>query len=175
MISHPLIKILCLGCALCLCLPLPCCASQPVPPFAFGDSFAPDAAPNPPYIIISPSGSNAVRLEWSHPEASLTSYEVWRSESPYFDQAIGPAAKIGAYQFAQGVYGENVAFEYLDDGFCSCFAVAGQSLPCAVQNPSVTVIGDVDHQYYWLVRASNGVFADSNRVGEFDFPLVRGP
>jgi len=51
---------------------------------------------------------------------------------------------------------------YLDDG--------------ATPLPAVEVIGDVAHQYFWVVRGANdnGVSDNSNRVGEFDFALVPG-
>ncbi len=149
-------------------------AGNEAPPFSSPGAVQPNAAPNPPYISISRYSTNAVRLDWGHPDTSLTSYEVWRSELPYFTPSVDASAKVGSYAFSQGIYGEYAPFSYIDNGSCGYFIAAGQQLPCSPQNPSVTVIGDVSHQYYWLVRASNGEHADSNRVGEFDFALVKG-
>jgi hypothetical protein len=132
----------------------------------------PDAAPNAPFIVIDRSGSSAIALDWGHPDASLTRYEVWRGDSPYFTPGAG-GALIGSFAFSEGVFGENAPFSYVDNGVCAYFT-AGQTLPCAPQDPPVKVIGDVDHQHYWVVRASNGELVDSNRVGEFDYALFRG-
>lgn len=159
----------------CAVVTLTCYAAQPIPPFSSRAAAQPKAAPNPASIVISRSGSNAVRLDWGHPDTSLTSYEVWRSEAPYLVPGASASAKIGSYAFSEGIYGEYAPFSYIDNGSCGYFIAAGQQLPCSVaQNPPATVIGDVDHQYYWLVRASNGENADSNSVGEFDYALVKG-
>jgi hypothetical protein len=152
---------------------LTCYAGQPVSPFTSPAS-GPEAAPNPAYITIGRSGSNAIRLDWDHPDASLTSYEVWRSELPYFSPGNDPSVRIGSYAFSPGIYGEYAPFNYTDNGTCGYFTAAGQQLPCLAQNPPVIVVGDAAHQYYWLVRAGNGEYADSNSVGEFDFALVAG-
>jgi hypothetical protein len=152
-------------------------AGEAQPPFASSAGAlprAPGAAPNPPYIAISRSGSNAARLDWDHPDASLTSYEVWRAEQPYFDPAQGQGSKIGSYSFSEGIYAEFAPFSYVDNGSCGYFIAAGQQLPCAPQNPAATVVGDPLHQYFWVVRAGNSEYADSNRVGEFDFSLEKG-
>ena len=134
----------------------------------------PEAAPNAPSIAITRSGSSAVQLEWTHPDTSLTSYEVWRSDQPYFDPALDQGLRIGSYAFPEVVYGEGARFAYIDNGACSYFVAAGQALSCAPQNPTVAVTGAGARAYYWFVRGSNGEYADSNRAGAFDFALVKG-
>lgn len=147
-------------------------AGRDAPPFVSSPS-APRAAPNPPYVSLRASGASAV-LDWIHPDTTLTSYETWRCEQPYCDPGTGEGVKLGSYAFSEGIYGDFSTFSYIDNGSCGYFVADDQNLACAPQNPPATVIGDADHQYYWIVRACNGEFADSNRVGEFDFLLVRG-
>jgi hypothetical protein len=134
----------------------------------------PDSAPNPPEIFIGRQGS-AIQLDWDHSDAPTVKYEVWRSQSPYLT-AAAPAIRIGTYYFSQGVYGVGTPFSYVDNGSCGYFIAGGQNITCQTQNPSVTVVGDVLHNYFWIVSAgnANSEFAHLNTVGEFDFTLVRG-
>ncbi len=136
----------------------------------------PKAAPNPPYIGISRAGS-AVDLSWQHPDRTLTQYQVWRSEAPYFEPAQGQGTQIDSYSYLQSVYGEGAPFSYVDDGSCGYFVAGGQPLlPCAPQAPTTTVIGDPAHNYFWVVRGGNSSneFADSNHVGVFNYALIKG-
>jgi hypothetical protein len=140
----------------------------------------PAAAPEAPEIRIEKASSNSIALLWDHPGEETTAYQVWRSENPYFDPNIGQGAKIDEYAFP-GVYGQGTAFRYVDNGSCGYFLVGTppseqQPQPCTSQNPTVTVLGDVAHNYFWAVRGGNtaGEFDFANRVGEFDYRLVPG-
>ena len=136
----------------------------------------PNAVPNAPFVSISSPASGTINLAWQHPDRTLTQYEVWRSEAPYFVPAQNQGTKIGNHTFSSSAYGEGVAFSYVDNGSCGYFVAAGTPLACQSQAPTVTVTGDVLHNYFWVVRGGNSgsQFADSNRVGEFDYPLVKG-
>ena len=125
----------------------------------------PAAAPEPPYIFIMRSGSSA-KLSWEHVLES-DYYEVWRSDGlPYFDPAASQGNRIA--DLPAGAYGAGSIVEYPDDGI-DRFAADGTVGP-------VTVIGDPAHNYFWVVRGRNGDGASepSNRVGEFDFAVVKG-
>ena len=149
-------------------------AGQGAPPFASpATRLGPLAAPNPPYVAIRRSGSSAI-IEWSHPDSTLTAYEVWRGELPYLEAASEHGEKLSGYSFSEGVYAEFAPFSYADNGSCGYFIAAGQQLPCAPQSPPAQVVGDPDRQFFWIVRAGNGEFADSNLVGEFDYRLQKG-
>jgi hypothetical protein len=147
-------------------------AGRDAPPFVLSAT-APNAAPNPPFIAIR-AGASSVALDWTHPDLTLTGYETWRGQQPYFDPAMGQGEMLSAYSFSEGIYGDFSTFSYVDNGSCGYFVADGQNLPCVLQNPPVMVIGDASRHYYWMVRATNGEFAESNRVGEFDFSLVTG-
>lgn len=145
-----------------------------------GDGLAgPDAAPNPPAISIEKASSASIALLWEHTDQTATVYQVWRSAAPYFNPNAGQGTKIDEYTFSSGLYGLGTEFRYVDNGSCGYFQVGippQQPKPCAAQNPTVTVLGDVAHNYFWVVRAGNsgGEFDFDNRVGEFDFGLVKG-
>ncbi|MCS6842915.1 MAG: C25 family cysteine peptidase [Caldilineales bacterium] len=115
------------------------------------------AVPKSPAVAISRSGSAAV-LTWPavtqdvyHQPTSVTGYHVWRGDSPYFDP-LRPN--------------------------CNCRRIATTSTPGFTDTGSVgaiTPIGDPTTNYFYVVQAANSVghSAVSNRVGEFDFLLVR--
>lgn len=138
---------------------------------------APTSAPNPPDVKIARQGSAAV-LTWQHPDSTVATYQIWRSQNPYFDPNAGEGTLIDSYSFSLGPYGTFTVFNYLDNGSCGYY-LAPLSAPktCRYpQTPTVTAIGDVSHNYFWAVRAGNsaGEFDFGNRVGEFDFALVPG-
>lgn len=138
----------------------------------------PNAAPNPPEIIIQKNSSSSIALLWEHSDQTATTYQIWRSENPYFDPNLGQGLKIDEYLFPSGLYGLNTAFRYVDDGSCGYYT-APPSAPTTCrypQNPTVIVLGDVNHNYFWALRAGNsgGEFDFAKRVGEFDFALVKG-
>jgi len=139
----------------------------------------PQAAPNPPTISIQKNSGSSIALLWEHEDQTATTYQVWRSTHPYFDPNLGQGVKIDDYSFPSGLYGLFTEFRYVDDGACGYFEVGTppqQPQPCKVQSPAVMVLGDVNHNYFWAVRAGNegGEFDFANRVGEFDFALVKG-
>ncbi len=132
------------------------------------------AAPNPPYIGIT-AATGAVNLSWQHPDRTLTQYQARRSEEPYFVPDQGQL--VGSYSYSPNIYGEGTPFNFVDDGACGYFMVNNTPLtPCTPQSPTTTVIGDPAHNYFWVVRAGNSAneFADSNRVGAFNYALVKG-
>jgi hypothetical protein len=135
----------------------------------------PKAAPNPPYISISAAGS-AANLSWQHPDRTLTQYQAWRSEAPYFAPIPSEGVQLGSYSFLQTIYGEGAPFGYVDNGACGYFVAGGTSQPCTAQSTSAMVIGDPAHNYFWMVRGGNSSneFADSNRVGVFNYALTKG-
>lgn len=143
---------------------------------------SPDAAPNPPPISIEVASSNSIALLWESVDQTFmtTAFQVWRSaDAPYFDPAIGEGAMIDQYTFPGSMYGVGTAFSYVDDGSCGYFMLAGSPeplQPCTPQTPTVTVLGDVAHNYFWVLRAGNSdnEFDFANRVGEFDYALVKG-
>lgn len=154
-------------------------ANEAVPGWDSGSGAAqasPQAAPNPPDVSIGHSGSS-INLSWEHPDVSLTLYQIWRSEAPYFDPDQNEGALLDSLSFQSSVYGEWTPFGYVDDGACGYFVISdAPQLPCTPQAPTVTVVGDVAHNYFWVVRVGNDSddFAISNRVGEFDYALVKG-
>jgi hypothetical protein len=144
-----------------------------------GDALAgPAAAPNPPQISIE-KASSSIALLWQHTDyPRTTAYQVWRSEDPLFDPNAGQGVKIDEYTFPGTLYGQGTDFRYVDNGSCGKYT-APSSAPntCRYpQSPTVTVLGDVAHNYFWAVRAGNtdGEYDFDNRVGEFDFRLVPG-
>ncbi len=143
------------------------------------DALGPDAAPNPPPISIETASSSSIALLWEHTDQTATVYQVWRSESPYFDPNVGQGTKVDEYTFPSGLYGLGAEFRYIDNGSCGYFLVGmppQQPKTCTPQSPAVTVLGDVAHNYFWVLRAGNsgGEFDFANRVGEFDYRLVKG-
>ncbi len=122
----------------------------------------PAAVPDPPDVtLITRSGSNAT-LEWTS-AGDCTAYEVWRGVTPYFEPAANATNKIAELE---NIYGEGQPVPYTDNGI-DYFA------PYLAP---VTVIGNVQINYFWVVRGRNGgsVSGNSNRVGEFDYKLVPG-
>jgi hypothetical protein len=111
----------------------------------------------PPSVSIRRNGTSAIDLTWLHLEPN-SAYQVWRGEAPYFQPAT-EGSQIGAIDGAAYPTGATVTF--VDDGAAS---------------PPAAIVGDPDRNYFWLARGSNvrTVSADSNRVGEFDFALMRG-
>jgi hypothetical protein len=159
-----------------LVLPLIAAPASAAVPIAQEDAApaGPDAAPNPPEITIVRQGT-AIRLNWQHSDSQTARYEIWRSENPYLGPAA-PATKVGSFYFTAGIYGVGASFSYVDNGSCGYFIAAGQNLPCQAQNPSVTVVGDKAHNYFWIVSAGNASseYAHDNHVGEFDFGMTPG-
>ena len=135
----------------------------------------PDAAPNPPQVYISRSGS-AIQMDWEHIDQTTTIYQVWRSEDPAFDPHAGQGTLIDSYSFSKGLFGLGSPFTFVDNGICGTYTwptfMGGCRYP---QNPRVTVTGDVAHNYFWVVMAGNDAneLDFANRVGEFDFALVK--
>ncbi len=135
----------------------------------------PDAAFDPPQIAIAKNSTTSIKLTWFHPATSITLYQAWRSEAPYFTPPA-QGTKIDSYEFQSGVYGVDTPFGYVDNGACGYFIANGAPQTCKQQVPPVTVLGDAAHNYFWVVRAGNAIpeYENSNRVGEFDFALVPG-
>ncbi len=135
----------------------------------------PDAVWDAPFIFITKQSSSSIKLSWLHSATAITLYQVWRSEAPYF---VPPAAgtMIDSVTFPSGPYGLDTPFAYVDNGACGYFIVNGAPQTCKPQSPPVTVLGDVDHNYFWVVRAGDPTpdYEYNNRVGEFDFALVPG-
>lgn len=103
---------------------------------------------------------SAARLSWPHQAANQT-YQIWRAaDQPHFDPASGAGVQVASVVADSYVHDQSIV--YLDDGVQGILAV--------------TVIGDPQHQYFWVVQGANGtgVSESSNRVGEFDFALVPG-
>ncbi len=138
----------------------------------------PDSAPNPPSISIEVASSSSIALLWEHTDQAATVYQVWRSEAPYFNPNAGQGTLIDAYTFPSALYGQGVSFRYVDNGICGVYTQPSSApTTCRYpQSPTVTVRGDVAHNYVWVLRAGNsaGEFDFDNRVGEFDYRLVKG-
>ncbi len=84
-------------------------------------------------------------LSWTNNDSFVDHYEVWRSTSPYFNPGDAGSVKVDVS------------------------ATMG-----AVSYTHVGALGDVNTNYYYVVRAFNdfGLLAPiSNRVGEFDREL----
>ena len=121
----------------------------------------------PPDVTIARvAGTNYAKLSWLHVlEANY--YEVWRATAPYFNP---PGAGNEIREINAGPYGVGQTVTYTDDGVDR---YAGDGTIPTVQQ----VIGDVNVNYFWVVRSRNTggeVSGNSNRVGEFDFNLVPG-
>ena len=82
----------------------------------------------------------------------MTQYGIWRSTQPYFDP---DAANCNCTKVA-----ETADLNWTDDGSVG----------------PITPIGDVNNNYFYVVRAQNsaGWSPVSNRTGEFDFALTPG-
>ncbi len=116
--------------------------------------------PVAPDVDITHSTSEGVDLSWPHLEPDAT-YQVWRGASPYFDPDVeGEGVQVGTVDAKVAGYAPADPAGFNDDGAVGI----------------VQVVGDADNNYFWVVRGANwrGVSDNSNRVGEFDFALVRG-
>lgn len=102
----------------------------------------------PPIIALAQDHTLAA-LSWKH-VPQYTSYEVWRSTQPYFNPG-DPGSEMRGTVLAPTT-GEDVIFK---DG---------------------DAIGNVDHNYVYVVRGVNaaGTTGASNRLGEFDFAVTPG-
>lgn len=98
-----------------------------------------------PVISIAADGAKAV-LSWPH-QPPDTAYQVWRDTLPYFLPA-----------------GEGTLVDTL----------AATGGPMTFDDPNR--VGNPDVNHFWVVRGvlAGGASGPSNRVGEFDFALVRG-
>jgi subtilisin-like proprotein convertase family protein len=108
--------------------------------------YAPAAvAPN---VSISREGGNTT-LRWTRSPADAT-YEVWRSSAPYYTP------------------GDPVANRIADIGSPDC-ANDGDAVTCADKSM-------VGGENFYVVRVFNalGAWADSNRVGEFEYVTLPG-
>lgn len=138
----------------------------------FADTISPGAAPVAPSLSIWRSGGSAI-VSWYH-ESEDTGYEVWRSTLPYFDPALGEGNKL--IDFSSGPASTGDPFDCTDNGNTVNCTLNSSPFAGSDPSPNVTVIGDVNTNYFWVVRGRNGdgVSDNSNRVGEFDFALVPG-
>ncbi len=106
------------------------------------------AAQSPADMAESILNASDMHLAWNHDPAN-SFYEVWRSDSPYFQAGDAGSELLKTLQAVDGV------FDYTD--------------PNAVGDPNV--------QHYYLLRSANacGDYASTvPRSGEFDFTLVPG-
>jgi hypothetical protein len=97
-------------------------------------------------LTISKSSNNAV-LHWSHTQPEVTQYQVWRSTQPYFTPGDALSVNIGSKTSPF-----TTTVTYIDNG----------------------AIGDVNNNYYYMVKAVNSfglVSMVSNRVGAFNYQL----
>ena len=80
---------------------------------------------------------------------TVTAYGIWRSTQPYFDP---------------------------DATNCNCTKIDETAALSCPGRLAITPIGDVNNNYFYLVRAQNsaGWSPVSNRTGEFDFALTPG-
>lgn len=127
----------------------------------------PAGVPDPPYGLTIVRNGSAADLKW-YSASDCTDYEVWRGTTPYFDPASGQGNKIDSFR---NIWGGNGTVPYTDGGIDWYSAGFDDPLLDPVQ-----VIGNVNINYFWVVRGRDGdsVSDNSNRVGEFDFRLVPG-
>ncbi len=123
----------------------------------------PDLPPTAPAIEsmgITADGIH-VSLAWPH-ELDSAEYELWRATSPYFTPGLDA--------------GEGVLVDTVPAGFVSRGATLTVEDDGEPPTPPVTLIGDPESNYFWVLRSVNGdgVSAPSKRVGEFDFSLKPG-
>jgi hypothetical protein len=110
----------------------------------------PDRPPQPPVVVISASGADAV-LTWQPVtkdvdgrDITVVKYQVWRSEQPYFVPEGLPYAEV---------------------------------LPPSTSFTDLGALADASvNRYYvvWAVSDAGLTSADSNRTGEFGFDLTEG-
>ena len=140
----------------------------------FGDPatrlpLAPASAPVAPQIAVERvPGMPQVKLTWLNQQEDPF-YEVWRGTTPYFDPAGDPRGQV-AYLYGEP-YGVMGLVPFTDDGQDRYSSGPGDPLLEPVQ-----VTGDPGANYFWVVRGRSGqtVSENSNRAGEFDYPLVGG-
>jgi hypothetical protein len=121
----------------------------------------PVTQPAAPTVAIT-AGSGEVTLRWPHALDSAQ-YEVWRSTSPGFDPDAGEGALLSTIDV--GFRGAGAGYEFTDTG--------SEPLPAA------TVLGDVNTNYFWVIRSRNGdgtsaTAGAANRVGAFNYALSPG-
>lgn len=120
--------------------------------------------PRPPQVAATRIG-NAIELAWGHitwdvedKPITVTHYEIWRDTIPYFLPGEGSSQQIATIVPPGGAT-EGTPLSVIDDGGGS------------------GVIGDVNTNYYYLVKAVSdmGFGSDnSSRAGEFDFGVAPG-
>ncbi len=120
----------------------------------------PDSGDRPKAPLASAMRSDSsLALSWpavtyniSNEPTTITGYGIWRSTTPYFNPADAVSSSTQVTT--------TLSLSWTDDGSVG----------------SITPIGDVDNNYFYVVRAKNGSgwSANSNRVGEFDFAIVPG-
>lgn len=123
----------------------------------------PSQPPTPPSIdsVEIVAGGSYVSLAWPH-ELDSAAYELWRATSPYFTPDLDA--------------GEGVLVDTVPAGFVSRGATLTVEDDGEPPTPPVTLIGDPETNYFWVLRSINGdgVSAPSQHVGEFDFSLTPG-
>ena len=112
-------------------------------------------------------GASHANLTWPN-RTEDAFYDVWRGTAPYFEPAQDARNQIAHFSGEPFAMAGEVS--YLDEG------VDGYS--SGLDDPrldDVQVIGDVSANYFWVVRRRSGESesGNSNRVGEFDYALVR--
>ncbi|MCP4166309.1 MAG: hypothetical protein GY759_10495 [Chloroflexi bacterium] len=101
---------------------------------------------------------DSIQLTWQQPgydihgnETVIGHYEVWRATTPYF---------------------------FIGESDCHCTLIVETEQPGFIDQgeDGATVIGDIDQNYFYAVRAVNatGPSKLSDIGGEFDFPLESG-
>lgn len=111
------------------------------------DDVALEASPLGPLAVSAGRNAALVHLSWQH-ASPYTGYEVWRSQSPYF-----LIAAVGSEKRADVAAPAGALATYDDAG----------------------ATGNAAANYFYLVRgAGSGTTRTSNRMGEFDFSMVKG-
>jgi hypothetical protein len=113
-----------------------------------------------PQVTAGYGSGSAIELTWNHLGPNAT-YPVWRGSTPYFDPGA-EGVQVGEVDAVAGRYVPGDPVSFTDDGL--------------TPPPAVPLVGDPANNYFWVVRGSNelGASGESNRVGEFDFALVKG-
>ncbi len=95
------------------------------------------------------NASGTLQLSWTAPTGNVAGYELWRGGVPYFSPEIPEGEIVGTCQEVGGL-------------------VTCQDTTAAIGDPTVN--------HFYLARvigAGGGRSLPSNRVGEFDFVLIR--
>lgn len=102
-----------------------------------------------PLLTITGQGDDLV-LSWSTAPRNAA-YELWRAQDPFFTPGDPGADLVG-------------------NGSGPTCTAAGEQITCVDE----AVLGDPAVHHFYVVRAftAAGVWADSNRVGEFEFGLA---